>query len=399
MSLKDVGTSLCQGSCRQAPPVGPPRAPLARFYFFYFASVGAFLPFWGLYLKKLTFTPSEIGELMAVTLATKIVAPIVWGWIADHTGKRIRIIRFGMLLATLIFSAIMTVHAYWGMMAVLLAFSFFWNAALPQFEATTLDHLGEDAHDYSSIRLWGSAGFIVTVASLGPIFERIDIGWLPVIVLVLLGAIWINTLLVVEHDEQRHHKHASLGGILRQPSVIGLLTACFLLQASHGPYYTFFSIYLEDLGYTRGTIGGLWALGSTAEIGVFLCASGWLLRFGARALLGIAIAVAAVRWFLTAVFADYLLVMLVAQTLHAATFGLYHAAAIHLVHQLFPGRMHGRGQGLYSSLSFGLGGAAGSLMSGYIWSAAGPQWAYVAAALAALAGVLVVWRGVRAPAQ
>ncbi|HEX2242620.1 MAG TPA: MFS transporter [Gammaproteobacteria bacterium] len=373
-------------------------ARLAGFYFFYFASVGAFVPFWGLYLKALSFSPEQIGQLMAMTMLTKVIAPNLWGWIADHTGTRVGIIRLAALLAAAVFSGLLFVSDYWWMLATLGIFSFFWNAALPQFEATTLHYLGDGIHHYSHIRLWGSVGFIITVIVLGPVFEHIGIKWLPVIMLALLIAISINTLLVNERKGPQHSDVGSFGKALRQPVVIALLAVCFLLQASHGPYYAFYSIYMQDHGYTRGLIGWLWALGVIAEIGVFLCISRWLPRFGAPRLLRIALAVAAVRWLLIALAPDYLAVMLIAQIMHAGSFGLYHAAAICLIHQLFPGRLQGRGQALYSSLSFGLGGAVGSLMSGYMWAAAGGQWAYGAATLMAAVGVMVAWRGVRMPA-
>ena len=372
------------------------RLRLSGLYFFYFASVGAFLPFWGLYLEHLAFTPAQIGVLMAVILGTRIVAPVMWGWLADHTGKRLRIIRTATLLATVFFSATLVVTGYGWMLLVLTAFSFFWNAALPQFEAATLDHLGDGVHRYSRIRLWGSVGFIVTVALLGPILDRYGVEWLPIIALALLALVWLNTLLI-QNQQGRSSEAASLGNALRQPDVFALLFACFLLQASHGAYYAFFSIYMKNFGYTRSTIGWLWALGSAAEIGVFVMMSRWLPRFGARRLLLIATALAALRWTMIATLAYSWPAMLVAQCLHAASFGLYHAAAIHLVYERFPGRLQGRGQALYSSVSFGLGGALGSLISGYVWIAASPQWAFGAAALLAATGALVVWRGVEAP--
>lgn len=376
------------------PPAATPYVRLSGFYFFYFASIGAFLPFWSLYLEELAFTPKQIGELLAVTLATKVVAPVIWGWIADHTGRRASIIRIAALAAAVIFSASLAVTGYWGMLAVLGAFSFFWNAALPQFEAATMDHLGDGIHLYSSIRLWGSVGFIVAVTTLGPVLERFGMDWLPWIMLALLTAIWINSLLVAEHNGKSHQGSASLGQVLRKPPVAALLLASFLLQASHGAYYTFFSIYMEDHGYTRGMIGGLWALGVIAEIAVFLGMSHWLPRFGARALLLAAMVGAVLRWLLIATLAHSLLAMLVAQILHAATFGLSHAAAMYLIYGLFPGNLRGRGQAFYAAMGLGLGGALGSLMSGYVWTAISPQSAYVAAALLAAAGVLVVWRGV-----
>ena len=77
---------------------------LSGFYFFYFAVLGALVPYWGLYLQFRGFGPAQIGELMAVLMATKIVAPNIWGWIADHTGRRMAIVRSASLISFLVFA-------------------------------------------------------------------------------------------------------------------------------------------------------------------------------------------------------------------------------------------------------------------------------------------------------
>jgi PPP family 3-phenylpropionic acid transporter len=177
--------------------------------------------------------------------------------------------------------------------------------------------------------------------------------------------------------------------------VLSLLLVCFLIQASHGPYYTFYTIYMATHGYSESLIGQLWALGVIAEIGVFLRMHHWLPRYGARRLLIVATALTTLRWLLVAWFVDSLWIMMIAQSLHAASFGLYHAVSIHLIHRLFRGRHQGRGQALYSSLSFGAGGAVGSFAAGYLWEGIGAEWMYMAAAFTALVSCWVAWRGVQ----
>ena len=86
-----------------------------------------------------------------------------------------------------------------------------------------------------------------------------------------------------------------------------------------------------------------------------------------------------------------LAVLLVAQCLHAASFGLYHAVAVQCVHGCFRGALQGRGQALYSSVGFGVGGALGSFGAGHVWATSGAQAAWFAAALVALLGLLVAW--------
>jgi PPP family 3-phenylpropionic acid transporter len=368
---------------------------LSGFYFFYFASLGALIPYWGLYLKSLNYSVVEIGELVAIIMATKIIAPNIWGWIADRSGRHMKIVRVACLLTTLTFAGVFFVHGYWWMALVMSLFSFFWNAALPQFEVTTLNHLGANAHRYSSIRLWGSIGFILAVAALGMLFERLGTGGLPMVLVGLFASIWLSSLLVPEKaNGHLPLDHTPLCDVLKTPAVVSLLLVCFLVQASHGPYYTFYSIYMAAHGYSESLIGQLWALGVIAEVGVFLNMHNWLPRFGARRLLIVATVLTSLRWVLLAWFVDNLWVMVITQTLHAASFGLYHAVAIHLIHRLFRGRHQGRGQALYSSLSFGAGGAVGSFTAGYLWEGLGAEWMYMAAALTALVSSWVAWRGV-----
>ncbi len=371
---------------------------LSGFYLFYFASLGAFMPYWGLYLQGLNYDARQIGELMAIVAVTKVVSPNVWGWIADHTGKRMAIVRLGCLLAVLAFAGVFFVQGFWWLAFVMLIYSFFWNAALPQFEATTMARLGDQAHRYSRIRLWGSVGFIFTAALMGPLLQSHGTALLPWVVASLIVAIWLISMTIPEQAAGHLPlDHEPLRRVLLRPQVLALLLACFLVQFSHGPYYTFYSIYLEKFGYSRTLIGQLWALGVVAEVVVFMFMHRLVPRFGLRRLFLWALALTAIRWLLIAGFVEQLALLALTQLFHAASFGVFHAVAIQLIHQQFTGRHQGKGQALYSSLSWGLGGALGSLMAGYTWSALGAQWSFVMAAFAALLGLGVAWLRIHPP--
>ncbi|MDH5299920.1 MAG: MFS transporter [Gammaproteobacteria bacterium] len=365
---------------------------LSGFYLFYFIGLGALVPYWGLYLQSLGFSAHEIGELLAVLMATKLVAPYLWGWIADATGRRMAVIRWGSLLAMLAFIGVFYAQTYAWMMLVMFAFSFFWNATLPQFEANTLAHLGKNTHDYSHIRLWGSIGFVLAVVVLGAVLESYGVASLPPIMLGMLASIWLVSLVTPQAPGLQTEDHSqSLLAVLRRREVIGLLLVCLLLQASHGPYYAFYSIYLEQHGYSRSTIGLYWALGVVAEIVIFMVMTRLLARFSARGLLTAALLLSAVRWLMIGQFVESHSVMFFAQLLHAASFGVYHAVSIHLFHQFFPGKLQGRGLALYTSVSFGAGGAIGALYSGYLWDSAGPLTTYaLAAAMCLIAALLAL---------
>jgi MFS transporter, PPP family, 3-phenylpropionic acid transporter len=368
---------------------------LSGFYLFYFASLGAMLPFWGPYLKARGFGPAEIGELMAVIMVSKLIAPNILGWIADHTGHRMPIVRLASLLSTLCFVGVFYAEGFWWLALVMMLFSFFWNASLPQFEAVTMSHLKDRIQHYSRIRLWGSIGFILTVGLLGMLLETQGVEVVPQAVLLLYIGIFLFSLIVPEKGAL--HPAVAQGSImrvLRRPEVLALLVVTFLMQASHSTYYAFYSIYMEEAGYASSAIGELWALGVLAEVGIFLIMHRLLQRWGARRVLIASLVIAVMRWTLVGLAPENLPLVLLAQLMHAATFGTFHAAAIHLIHHYFVGRHQGRGQALYSSVSFGAGGAFGSLLSGYLWDGIGPAATYGVAAGYALLAVLVAWRWV-----
>ena len=170
--------------------------------------------------------------------------------------------------------------------------------------------------------------------------------------------------------------------------MVAFFAAVFLLQLSFGAYYTFFSLYLESYGYSRTMIGLLWALGVLAEVLLFLFIHRLMPAVGVSVLLFWSLLLTSLRWFLTAFFADHLWVIIIAQAIHAFSFGAAHAASIELIRQFFKGRNAGQGNALYSSMTFGVGGAIGAVGSGLLWSV-NPQLLFVVAAAILLIAAVV----------
>lgn len=372
---------------------------LSGFYFFYFAFVGAMSPFWGLYLQSLSFDAFEIGVLMSLLQVMRIFAPNIWGHIADRTGRRTPIVQIAALGSALAFAGVFFGSGFWWLFAVMAALSFFWSASLPLVEAMTLSHLRERTDAYGRIRLWGSIGFILMVVGLGYAFDYVAIAWLPWAVLAVMLGIAAFARAIPEAEILPHAgDHVPVWDVLKRPEVASLLVACLLMAAAHGPYYTFYSIYLVDHGYDKSTVGWLWALGVLCEIGIFLVIPRIFKRVTPRRLILASFALAAVRFLLIAWGVESAWLVWGAQTLHAFTFGTYHAAAVALIHRHFRGRHQARGQAFYTSLSYGIGGTLGGVASGLTWVSPGPAWTFtLAAASAALAWVVyALWGGTKA---
>jgi len=366
---------------------------LSSFYFFYFALLGALVPYWGLFLQNRGFDAIAIGELMAILMATKIVAPYIWGWLGDHLGHRMRIVKVASLISLLVFALMFEANTYWSIALVMTLYSFFWNASLPQFEVVTFTYLKERIAKYAQIRLWGSVGFIITVLLLGMWVDHQGTEVILPAVMAIFISIWLSSLLVKDPDPEPHpHQEILLSQVLKKPAIIAFFVAVFLMQMSHGPYYAFYSIYMEQHGYSKTFIGQMWGLGVFAEVLMFIVMHRLLERYGARRVLVASLLLAAMRWIMIGAWPDSLTNIVLAQCLHAATFGTFHASAIHLVHHYFRGRLQGRGQALYSSVSFGAGGAMGSLASGYAWESLGPFHTFAIATVFAVIGAWVAWQ-------
>ena len=363
---------------------------LSGFYLFYFATLGALVPYWGLYLQSIGFAPSEIGSLMALLMVTRIVAPNIWAWIADHRERRMRVVRLASFLSVVAFAGVFAGRSFWWLAAVLLGFSFFWQASLPLLEVLVMNHTGARPGAYGRVRVWGSIGFIASVVALGPVVDARGPWWvLPTILTLVLG-IWLFSLVLPESEARGRAPHPEpLLKVILRPEVLVFLTVCFLMQVSHGPYYTFYSIYLESYGYSKTLIGALWAFGVVCEIGVFLLMPWILARANLRTVLLVSFLLAAARWLLIGWFPQNLPILIAAQALHAATFGTFHAAGMQMVYRFFTGRHQHRGQAIYSSASFGIGGAVGSFYSGHAWATLGPAMTFgIAAAAAGIAFVV-----------
>ena len=299
-----------------------PYRRLAGFYFFYFAYLGAFAPFFSLYLKSVGISAVEIGVLMSLPQLSRIVAPHVWGWLADRSASRLSIVRLAGVAGTLAWLGVFAGTNFPLLFAVLLAMTFFWSAALPLIEATTLGHLGEDTARYGRIRVWGSVGFIIAVVAVGYVLDWVSIKALLWVVLAMMIGMLAFCWQIPEATIPPHAAdHQPIWHVVRKPEVVALMAACALMAAAHGPYYTFYSIHLVNHGYSKALTGWLWALGVICEIGIFIWMPHLYRAFALRRILITSFALAVVRFLLIGWAADSTALLVLAQTLHAATFG------------------------------------------------------------------------------
>lgn len=368
-------------------------------YFAYFGAVGIFAPFWSPYLALRGFSALEIGVLIAVVAAARSVSPIGFGWLADATQRPTMVLRIAAGLAAASFALLPLQSGLAGFVALSVCFGVFWNSVIPLYDAHTLSHLGAASARYGRLRLWGSVGFIVFSWAGGVWFGRVGYEQVPLLILGLTAATFVATLAISPMPARATPASSGRFGVaLRSRAVIVALLVSALVIMSFGPYYAFFSLWLERHGYDQATIGLLWALGVAAEIGVFALGQSLLARFSIRMLFIAAAVGTALRWLVVALLVASPVALALSQLLHCLGFAVLHFATVLTAQRAFPRGLESSGQSLFSAVVYGVGGLLGSLLAGVIWTTFSPQASYVCAVFIVVLAALCAAVGLRGTA-
>ncbi len=367
---------------------------LSPMYAVYFTLFGVFTPYLARYLTAQGLTPQQIGVIVATVFGVNVFAPFLFTLISDRTGQRLPLIRIGYVLMGVFYLLALKSGGFFWYLTVFGLFGVFMSAVLPQMEGVALNMLGKDRSRYGQIRLWGSAGYVVIVWTLGAALDRYPVTILPVIGAVLCALMWASTWLIPRETRLRAEDRKASKGLenafIDWPQVVVLMAVVFLWQLGLAPYNTFFDLFLKDRGFTATTIGFLISFGSICEIVVFLFIAGWFQRFSERLLIVFALGITVVRWVLLANLEQSFALAIAIQGMHALTFGVVHSVAIHRVGRLFPPSRQGFGQGLYVSTGMGVGLICGNLIAGWLWQGSGVVF-WFAAAMALIATLLAYY--------
>ena len=375
--------------------------PFAALSASYFAHIGFFNPYLPLWLKELGYGMFAIGLLTSVQSATRLIAPYGWGALSDHTGERVKLLRYGATAALLVSGGLWIDAGFWWLAGVLFVMFLHTSAMMPMSEAA-MAHLVSrdgafDAGRYGRVRLWGSLGFLLTVFLAGAWFEHFGMGHFPAWTVLSLLAVVASSWLLPDLKEavHAHEKKQPVLPILKKRPVQWFFASVFFHVLAHMGIYVFFSLYLDSLGYSKTVIGLLWGVSVLVEIAWFFTQSRWLPALSPAAWLLLCAAVAVLRMAITASSAAVWPLLLLAQCLHALTFAAHHSMCITLLSQYFPGSLRGRGQALYTVMGYGFPGVLGGLAGGALSARFGLGsvfWASLASSLLAMACAWQVWR-------
>lgn len=369
---------------------------LSSSYFFYFALLGLISPYLAVFLDGKGFDSRQVGEILAIITATKIIAPSLWAVLADKSGRPLFIIRLGAFLALASFVMLFWLSHYWPITFCLALFTLFWTAILPQLEVHALTTLRRSSKIYARVRLWGSLGFIAIAVIAGEVMSSLGYQSFTVIGLIILGFLFLSTLQLqpIKIANSRQVNACEVDAIqskLLDGRFVSFFIAGLLLQISFGPYYGFYALFLRDAGYSGLSVGLIISLGVVAEVVAFIFMGNIFRYFSLKSLLVFSIGITGIRWLLTPVVVDSIILLCLIQLTHAASFAIYHSASMEFISRHFPQAQQSRGQGIYLGGVYGIGGAIGAYLTGILWlDGQGANTAFVVAGLSAVIGSVIM---------
>ena len=358
---------------------------LALFYGAAFAAVGVQLPFWPVWLDAQGLSAAEIGLVLAAAFWPRVVTNLLVAYRADRVGRR-KPMMVGLAAAALVGVALFAfADELWTFVLLSAASGACWAAIGPLGEALALQELHRRGISYGRVRLWGSLSFVLAAAGTGHLVERT--GAEPVLGL-LLGGIGLTLLACLLLPETAAANGTAepprLAALLRLAGFWRFVLAAGLIQVSHALYYGFATLHWRAAGHSGTTAGLLWAEGVVAEIVLLAFATALLRWLEPHRLLVLAGALTVVRWSITALGSD-LVLLVPAQLLHGASFGATYLATMHYLRDNTPPALQASAQAINASLGFALLFGLVTPVAGGLYAAAGGG-AFFAMAVLALLG-------------
>ncbi|MEM8949256.1 MAG: MFS transporter [Pseudomonadota bacterium] len=373
--------------------LSPTATTALRIAFFYgaiFGSVGIFLPYWPVWLESRGLSPVEIGLIIGASFWPRVVTSLVVPNLADRLGRR----RLAMTLSTALtlvgLLAFAWVSDFWLFMLLSLLTGATWSCILPLADAISLERIAKSGLDYGRIRLWGSITFILMSIVGGFALERAGA---PMIFVLLIGTTALTLIACLTMPDSAGSPAGSGSTNLRRlfgrKDLWILVIASSLIQTSHTLLYNFGSIHWRAAGHNETIIGWLWAEGVIAEVLFFFLSARLIKRFSLPKLLMIAGLLTAGRWILNGLSAS-LPLLVFTQALHAASFALTFLVTLHYLRETTPPELQASAQGFYAAIGFAPLSGLISLVSGWLYGAAGGQAFFAMAAMAMLGTALAL---------
>jgi MFS transporter, PPP family, 3-phenylpropionic acid transporter len=362
-------------------------------YFFLFVSYAILTPYLQLFLKARGLPPSQIGILLGILELAGVAGPLVLGRLADQKGIYRALLVACLCFSVAVFIPMQVVSAFPIYLVCIVALGVAYRATTPLLDGLVSRSVPDPVRQYGRLRMAGSLGFIAI--SLFLQFSRIVTGDASLPILVAFGVAAVCSALAVSAFPavpRRAGAGTGAGGSWKSNGLDSrfwaIILAIFLGRFAMGAYYSFFSLYLRQY-FPQSGVSLFWAIGPLAEMFTIWFSGSLIQRWGLRTMFIVSLTAISVRLGLF-VIAPSIVVVGLAQLLHAFTFGTFHTAAVGFVNRVVVAERRATGMAIYNAIGAGLPSFLASIIGGYVLQAHGFATLFVGYAIVPLVGILVL---------
>jgi PPP family 3-phenylpropionic acid transporter len=341
---------------------------LSLFYLLHYAAMGVHLPAIQLWYQTQGVTPAQLGAMGFVTILARVVTGPIFGSWVDRNGQARRVCLILGWLTLAVFALNLVVDGFWALLAVAIVYTVVRAPSGPLGDALTLAVGRREPIDFGRVRFWGSAAFLAVAIGGGPVIDRLGIGAVPSLCLILFAAAILGAaLLPRDVDTARGARpQAPVRFLLRQPVFLVFLAASSFAQASHAVLYAFSTLHWNAVGLDQSQIGWLWGVSAGIELVLLWYSRHTVARIPPAAMLLIGSLCAVPRWGLHAMASEFWSFVAI-QCLHVGTFGFTYLGAVHFIARHLPAS--------HAASAQTLNAGANALMIGLAMWALGPVYA------------------------
>jgi len=370
MLLKGTFVNAPGGRLRVYDALTSQKSCLRILYFMYCASLAAWQPLLAVYFNEVGISGLKIGIIMSIAPIMVFLVQPMWGVVADRWGHR-RTLLFAMFLASFAILGYVWNGGFWFFLVWTVVVAFATNPIGTLLDSTILDYVKEKQDSsYGRFRMWGAIGWVVSAPIVGSIITGRSITLIFPISMVVMLLGWLAGFLRRDKSKAMvaisEASWENLSGVMRNWRLIVFLVIAFFYGIGTAPVWSFYGVYLKDIGASRRLMGVAFGLDAAIELPFYFFSNLFVKRFGARRVLTFAVSMFAIRLFLYSVISTPLLAVSV-ELMHGLSYSLFIVSAVEHVNELVPPAWRATGQSLYAAACFGAGTLAGNTLAGYLY--------------------------------
>jgi len=341
---------------------------LISFYFFiFYLSMSAWLPFYNLYLKDLGYSGTQVGIIAGIFQAASFFVIPIWGMFSDRNGVR-RSLFVALTMSTLLIFGTQYIQPFFVILGYMLVLAFFHHPIGSLLDSLSIHHTHQGSNlSFGAMRVWGSVGWALGSMIMGRYLIAHKLLHIFPLASVLYFILLLSLLAMGAGDtrEQQEHDFAvrHVAAVFGKPHIIFLLILLTLYGIGASPLYIFINLYYRDIGADNNIIGIAFAVQAASEIPFFFYGRRMVERIGTARMLTGVLVVAMLRLLLYGFISNPVIAVIVGVA-QGATLSLFWVGIVEMLHKLIPPAWRSTGQSLIWAFHLGAGVTLGNIAIG-----------------------------------